>query len=54
MVSPPRVHLTKFHGVFAARVALRAAITPAGRGPGSHWRAATLGQPRPQDVRMSW
>jgi hypothetical protein len=31
LVPPPRVHLTRFHGVFAAHAALRAAITPAGR-----------------------
>jgi hypothetical protein len=35
LVPPPRVHLTRFHGVFAAHAALRAAITPAGRGPGA-------------------
>jgi hypothetical protein len=28
----PRVHLTRYHGVFPANAALRAAITPAGRG----------------------
>jgi hypothetical protein len=28
LVPPPRVHLTRFHGVFAAHAALRAAITP--------------------------
>ena len=32
LVPPPRVHLTRYHGVFAANAALRAAITPAGRG----------------------
>jgi len=31
LVPPPRVHLTRFHGVFAAHAALRAAITPGGR-----------------------
>lgn len=30
LVPPPRVHLTRFHGVFAANAALRAAVTPAG------------------------
>jgi hypothetical protein len=32
LVPPPRVHLTRYHGVFAPHAALRAAITPAGRG----------------------
>ena len=40
LVPPPRVHLTRFHGVFAAHATLRAAITPAGRGPGAQQRAA--------------
>jgi hypothetical protein len=31
LVPPPRMHLTRFHGVFAAHSRLRAAITPAGR-----------------------
>jgi hypothetical protein len=30
LVPPPRVHLTRYHGVFAAPAALRAAITPEG------------------------
>jgi len=34
LVPPPRVQLTRFHGVFAAHAALRAAITPGGREPG--------------------
>jgi hypothetical protein len=32
LVQPRPVHLTRYHGVFAPRAALRAAITPAGRG----------------------
>jgi hypothetical protein len=32
LVPKPRVHLTRFHGVFAPHSALRAEITPAGRG----------------------
>jgi len=39
LVPPPRAHLTRFHGVFAPHAALRAAVTPAGRGPGAHRRA---------------
>src|SRR5690606_3911479 len=34
----PRVHLRRFHGVLAAHAALRAAISPAGRGPGARGR----------------
>ena len=34
LVPPPRMHLTRYHGVFAPHSRLRAAITPAGRGPG--------------------
>ena len=41
LVPPPRAHLTRFHGVFAAHAALRAAITPGGRGAGARKRAAT-------------
>jgi hypothetical protein len=33
LVPPPRMHLTRFHGVFAPHAALRAAATLAGRGP---------------------
>ena len=32
LVPLPRVHLTRFHGLFAPHSRLRAAITPAGRG----------------------
>lgn len=32
LVPLPRVHLTRFHGVYAPRSRLRASITPAGRG----------------------
>jgi hypothetical protein len=35
LVPPPRVHLTRYHGVFAPNAALRAAITPARRGQGA-------------------
>jgi ribosomal protein S27E len=35
LVPPPRAHLTRFHGVFAAHAALRAAITPAERSGGT-------------------
>jgi hypothetical protein len=48
-VPPPRVHLTRYHGVFAPHCALPAAITLAGRGPGAERsagrtaRSSTLG-----------
>ena len=32
LVPPPRAHLTRFHGVFAPNAALRAQLTPSGRG----------------------
>ncbi|HET8696718.1 MAG TPA: transposase [Gammaproteobacteria bacterium] len=54
LVPPPRVHLTRFHGVFAAHAALRAAITPAGRGMGAKQRAAAVQAPTSRDVRMNW
>ena len=54
LVPPPRVHLTRFHGVFAAHAALRSAITPGGRGAGAARRAASLERPAPQAVRMTW
>jgi hypothetical protein len=54
LVPPPRAHLTRFHGVFAAHAALRAAITPAGRGLGAQKRAAAEEPATPKDVRMNW
>jgi Putative transposase len=54
LVPPPRVHLTRFHGVFAAHAALRAPITPAGRGAASRKRAAAPEPPIPQRVAMTW
>jgi hypothetical protein len=54
LVPPPRVHLTRFHRVFAAHAALRAAITPAGRGAGALPRATPSGQPAPKAIRMNW
>jgi hypothetical protein len=54
LVPPPRVHLTRFHGVFAAHAALRAAITAGGRGAGARKRAVAPEPPMPKDVRMNW
>jgi hypothetical protein len=46
LVPPPRVHLTRYHGVFAANAALRAAITPAGRGSKARSRAPERATPK--------
>ena len=54
LVPPPRAHLTRFHGVFAAHAALRAAITPAGKGTGAKPRASAVQGSTPQDGRMNW
>ena len=40
--------------MFAAHAALRAAITPAGRGAGSRKRVAAPEQPTPKHVAMTW
>ena len=42
LVPPPRVHLTRYHGVFAPHAALRAAVTPAGRGSGAGNQAGII------------
>ena len=54
LVPPPRAHLTRFHGVFAPHAALRAAVTPAGRGPGAHRRAGTAENSTPRHMAMTW
>lgn len=51
LVPKPRVHLTRFHGVFAPHSALRAAITPAGRGKTT---GATERTPAERHRAMSW
>lgn len=51
LVPVPRVHLTRFHGVFAGRARLRAAVTPAHRGVGAPKQE---GPPRALHVGMSW
>ena len=55
LVSPPRMHLTRFHGVFAPHCKLRAAVTPAHRGVGSKADAADSDKPlTPRHVAMTW
>lgn len=52
---PPRAHLTRYHGVFAPHAALRAAITPAGRGQGVRGkRTAQERASLAKHVAMSW
>lgn len=46
LVPPPRMHLTRYHGVFAPHSKLRAAVTPAGRGKGGVCRCGP-GSARP-------
>ena len=54
LVPLPRVHLTRYHGVFASASTLRGAVTPAGRdrgAPPTHISA----QPQPaKHVSMTW
>jgi ribosomal protein S27E len=52
LVPPPRMHLTRYHGVFAPHHALRAAITPAGRGRGA--RRGSPERPVEKHVAMTW
>jgi hypothetical protein len=54
LVPPPRVHLTRYHGVFAAHATLRAEITPGGRGTGPQKRSAEPERPAPKDLRLNW
>jgi hypothetical protein len=54
LVPPPRVHLTRFHGVLAAHAALRAAITPAGRGARARGRVPAPPRLVAKEARMSW
>lgn len=57
LVPPPRTHLTRYHGVFAPASALRAEITPSGRGRGGRQRAATepaTEQPVAKRAAMTW
>ena len=54
LVPPPRVHLTRYHGVFAPHAARRAAVTPAGRGPGAGNQAGTAERAPPRHVAMTW
>ena len=55
LVPPPRMHLTRYHGVFAPHSKLRAAVTPARRGVGASKPAADPAKPpTPRHVAMNW
>jgi len=58
LVPPPRMHLTRFHGVFAPHSQLRAAVTPARRGVGGPGQSADQADPdkptTPRHVAMNW
>ncbi len=51
---PPRMHFVRYHGVFAAASALRAAVTPAGRGRGARGRSAAAERPVPKHLGLTW
>ncbi len=58
LVPPPRMHLTRYHGVFAPHSRLRAQITPAHRGVEAS-KALSLWEEPPQPatpphVAMNW
>jgi len=56
-VPPPRMHLTRYHGVFAPHSQLRALVTPAHRGMGSKGQGADQSTDKPitaRHVAMSW
>lgn len=53
LVPPPRVHQTRFHGVFASGSALRAAVTPSGRGRRASSKPIEE-ERAPKAVRMTW
>ena len=56
LVPPPRMHLKRFHGVFAPHSLLRAVVTPAHRGTGAANQPAAdpARPPTPRHVAMSW
>jgi hypothetical protein len=54
LVPPPRVHQTRYHDVFAPGSALRAAVTPSGRGDGASAKPWAEEDGAPKAVRMTW
>jgi len=56
-VPPPRMHLTRYHGVFAPHSQRRAAVTPAHRGVGGERQCGDQSTDKPitaRHVAMSW
>ena len=58
LVPPPRMHLTRYHDVFAPHSKLRAAVTPAHRGTEAAMPPAiateSANPPTPRHGAMSW
>ena len=54
LVPPPRMHLTRYHGVFAPHSKLRAAVTPAHRGMGAPKPPATSAEPAQPPTPSMW
>jgi len=55
LVPPPRMHLTRYHGVFTPHSRLRALITPGGRGPGGQGAEEGADKPAtPRHAAMRW
>jgi hypothetical protein len=59
LVPPPRMHLARYHGIFAPHSRLRAKVTPAKRGVGAAKPVDQPDQPpqpaaTPRHVAMSW
>ncbi len=57
LVPKPRVHLTRFHGVFAPNSKYRALVTPARRGKGKKAKATQQQQdqtPAERRASMTW
>jgi hypothetical protein len=58
LVPKPRMHLTRYHGVFAPHSQYRSAVTPAQRGPGAATAPVSGADPTkpstPLHVAMSW
>jgi hypothetical protein len=53
LVPSPRAHQTRYHGVFAPGGALRAAVTPSGRGRGARAKS-TEKERAPRAAGMNW
>jgi hypothetical protein len=54
LVPLPRIHLVRYHGVFASASTLRAAVTPAGRGRGARSERDAKPPSAPKHVSLTW